>query len=77
MVLDARSLHAAAGVPAGTTGRDAAKEVPGRATSGDWPLTSCGLVIAVVVLVASVHDNAFGAGLPDEVATGTEKSRCE
>jgi transposase len=30
VVLDTQSLHAAAGVPAKTTGRDAAKKVPGR-----------------------------------------------
>jgi hypothetical protein len=30
VVLDTQSLHAAAGVPAETTGRDAAKKVPGR-----------------------------------------------
>ncbi len=30
VVLDTQSLHAAAGVPATTTGRDAAKKVPGR-----------------------------------------------
>ncbi|MFF0043851.1 IS5 family transposase [Streptomyces mirabilis] len=62
VVLDTQSLHAAAGVPAGTTGRDANKKVPGRKR---------GLVIAVVVLAASVHDNAFGTVLLDKVAANT------
>ena len=47
MVLDTQSLHAAAGVPAATTGRDAAKKVPGRKRALAVDVT--GLVIAVVV----------------------------
>lgn len=37
VVLGAQSLHAAAGVPANTTGRDAAKKC--QAASAAWPLT--------------------------------------
>jgi hypothetical protein len=40
VVLDAQSVHAAAGVPAQSTGRDAAKKY--RAASAAWPLTSWG-----------------------------------
>ncbi|GHD76386.1 DDE transposase [Streptomyces mirabilis] len=68
VVLDTQSLHAAAGVPAGTTGRDAAKKVPGRKRG--LAVDVLGLVIAVVVLAASVHDNAFGTALLDKVAAG-------
>ncbi len=66
MVLDTQSLHAAAGVPAETTGRDAAKKVPGRKRG--LAVNVLGLVIAVVVLAASVHDNSFGTALLDKVA---------
>ncbi|MFE7708812.1 IS5/IS1182 family transposase [Streptomyces sp. NPDC057486] len=37
VVLDTQSVHAAAGVPAESTGRDAAKKLP--AASAAWPLT--------------------------------------
>lgn len=37
VVLDTQSVHAAAGVPAESTGRDAAKKY--RAASAAWPLT--------------------------------------
>ncbi len=59
-----QSLHAAT-----TTGRDAAKKVPGRKRG--LAVDVLGLVIAVVVLAASVHDNAFGTALLDKVAAGT------
>ncbi|MEU1562915.1 IS5 family transposase [Streptomyces mirabilis] len=73
VVLDTQSLHAAAGVPADTTGRDAAKKVPGRKRG--LAVDVLGLVIAVVVLAASVHENAFGTALLDKVAAnaGTVK----
>ncbi|MCY0936919.1 IS5 family transposase [Streptomyces goshikiensis] len=69
VVLDTQSLHAAAGVPAATTGWDAAKKVPGRKRG--LAVDVLGLVIAVVVLAASVHDNVFGTALLDKVAAGT------
>ncbi|SCF83670.1 Transposase [Streptomyces sp. MnatMP-M17] len=69
VVLDTQSLHAAAGVPAGTTGRDANKKVPGRKRGP--AVDVLGLVITVVVLAASVHDNAFGTVLLDKVAANT------
>jgi hypothetical protein len=40
VVLDTQSVHAAAGVPAESTGRDAAKKY--RAASAAWPLTFWG-----------------------------------
>lgn len=57
-MLDTQSLHAAVGVPADTTGRDAAKKVPGRKRG--LAVDVLGLVIAVAVLAASAHDNAAG-----------------
>ncbi|BBC31178.1 hypothetical protein SGFS_024720 [Streptomyces graminofaciens] len=70
VVLDTQSVHAAAGVPAESTGCDAAKKVPGRKRS--LAVDVLGLVIAVVVLAASVHDNAAGIGLLDKVAADTD-----
>ncbi|MGW1762261.1 IS5 family transposase [Streptomyces mirabilis] len=70
VVLDTQSLHAAAGVPAETTGRDANKKVPGRKRG--LAVDVLGLVISVVVLAASVHDNAAGIALLDKVAAGTD-----
>lgn len=70
VVLDTQSLHAAAVVPADTTGRDAAKKVPGRKRG--LAVDVLGLVIAVVVLAASAHDNAAGIALLDGVVAGTE-----
>lgn len=66
MVLDTQSVHVAAGVPASTTGRDAAKRVPGRKRG--LAVDVLGLVIAVTVLAASAHDNAAGIALLDQVA---------
>ncbi|MFD7533519.1 IS5 family transposase [Streptomyces sp. NPDC059849] len=70
VVLDTQSLHAAAGVPAETTRRDANKKVPGRKRG--LAVDVLGLVIAVVVMAASVHDNAVGSALLDRVVAGTE-----
>ncbi|MFE3149928.1 IS5 family transposase [Streptomyces sp. NPDC059218] len=70
VVLDTQSLHAAAGVPAETTRRDANKKVPGRKRG--LAVDVLGLVIAVVVMAASVHDNAAGSALLDRVVAGTE-----
>ncbi|MCP3771558.1 transposase [Streptomyces sp. MAR25Y5] len=55
-MLDTQSLHAAAGVPADATGRNANKRVPGRKRG--LAVGVLGLVIAVVVTAASVHENA-------------------
>ncbi|MFE3636156.1 IS5 family transposase [Streptomyces sp. NPDC059168] len=69
VVLDPQSVHAAAGVPAQSTGCDAAK-VPGRKRG--LAVDVMGLVIAVVVLAASVHDNAAGIALQGKVAADTD-----
>ncbi|MEV6031059.1 transposase [Nonomuraea sp. NPDC052116] len=69
VVLDTQSVHLAAGVPATTTGRDAARKVPGRKRG--LAVDVFGLVIAVVVLAASAHENAAGTVLLDRVAAQT------
>ncbi|MFI7640601.1 IS5 family transposase [Nonomuraea sp. NPDC049400] len=69
VVLDTQSVHVAAGVPATTTGRDAAKKVPGRKRG--LAVDVFGLVIAVVVLAASAHENTAGTALLDRVAAQT------
>jgi transposase len=66
VVLDSQSVRAAAGVPRATTGLDAAKKTPGRRRG--LAVDVIGLVIAVVVVAASVHDNAIGTALLDKVA---------
>lgn len=66
VVLDTQSVHAAVNVPAATTGRDAAKKVPGRKRA--LAVDVLGLVVAVVVLAANAHDNDAGTALLDEVA---------
>jgi transposase len=66
VVLDTPSVHAAAGVPTATRGRDPAKRVPGRKRG--LAVDVLGLVIAVVVLAASAHDNAAGTAQLDRVA---------
>jgi transposase len=64
--LDTQSLHAAVNVPAATTGRDAAKRVPGRKRG--LAVDVIGLITAVVVTAASVTDNVIGKKLLDKVA---------
>lgn len=66
MILDTQSVRAATGVPAATTGKDAAKRAPGRKRG--LAVDVLGLVIAVTVPAASVHDNAAGITLLDQVA---------
>lgn len=72
VVLDTQSVHVAAGVPATTTGRDVAKKVPGRKRG--LAVDVLGLVIAVVVLAASAHENTAGIALLDQAAVVTEGS---
>jgi transposase len=69
VVLDTQSVHAAASVPADTTGRDAGKKVPGRKRC--LAVDVLGLVVAVVVLAASAHENTAGIALLDRVAAQT------
>lgn len=69
VVLDTQSIRAANHVPAATTGKDAAKKVPGRKRG--LAVDALGLVIAVVVTAASVTDNAIGIRLLDKVTEHT------
>jgi transposase len=69
VVLDTQSVHVAVNVPAATTGKDAGKKVPGRKRG--IAVDVLGLVIAVVVLAASAHENTLGTALLDQVATAT------
>lgn len=69
VVLDAQSVRAANDVPAATTGRDPAKRVPGR--KHGIAVDVIGLVIAVVVVAACVHDNQVGTALLSKVAVAT------
>ncbi len=69
VVLDARSVHAADNVPAATTGKDAAKRVPGR--KNGIAVDIIGLIIAVVLVAASVHDNQVGTALSSKAAAST------
>ncbi|MEO3830401.1 IS5 family transposase [Actinomadura sp. B10D3] len=64
--MDTQSVQAAATVPAGTTGTDAGKKRRGRKRGIASDVL--GLVIAVVVTAASVHDNPIGTALLDKVA---------
>jgi len=73
VVLDTQSVHAAAPVPAETTGRDAGKKVPGRKRC--LAVDVLGLVVAVVVLAASAHENAAGIALLDQVTAYTPTVR--
>jgi transposase len=68
-VLDTQSVHSAASVPAEMTGRDAGEKVPGRKRC--LAVDVLGLVIAVVVLAASAHENTAGIALLDQVAAST------
>lgn len=73
VVIDTQSVHAAVDVPATATGKDAAKKVPGRKRG--LAVDVLGLVIAVTVLAARAHDNAFGVALLGQVAPlGTIKT---
>lgn len=69
VVLDSQSVHAAVNVPAATTGKDAGKKVQGR--KHGIAVDVLGLIIAVVVLAASVHENTIGTALLDRVAART------
>jgi transposase len=66
VVLDSQSVRAAAGVPKTTTGLDAAKKTPGRKRG--LAVDVIGLIIAVVVMAASTHDNQIGTALLSRVA---------
>jgi transposase len=64
VIIDTQSVRAAAGVPKTTTGLD--ERSPGRKRG--LAVDVLGLVIGVVVLAASAHDNAAGTALLDLAA---------
>jgi transposase len=66
VIIDTQSLRAAAGVPKATTGLDAAKKTPGRKRG--LAVDVMGLIIGVVVLPASAHENTAGIALLDQAA---------
>jgi transposase len=66
VVIDTQSVRAAAGAPKTTTGRDANKRTPGRKRG--LAVDVLGLIIGVVILAASAHDNAAGTALLDQAA---------
>jgi transposase len=65
VVLDSQTVHASVNAPADTTGLDAGKRSPGRKRGIATDVL--GLLVAVVVAAASVHDNAVGIALLDRV----------
>ena len=69
VALDTQSIRAANHVPAATTGKDAAKRVPGRKRG--LAVDALGLIIAVVVTAASATDNQIGVRLLDRVVEHT------
>ncbi len=69
VVMDTQSIRAANHVPATTTGKDAAKRVPGRKRG--LAVDALGLIIAVVVMAASATDNLIGVHLLDRVVEHT------
>ncbi|GGT79437.1 IS5 family transposase [Streptomyces atratus] len=65
-LIDTQSVRAAAGVPKTTTGLDVNKRTPGRKRG--LAVDVLGLIIGVVVLAASAHDNTAGTALLDQAA---------
>ncbi|UBU12557.1 IS5 family transposase [Nonomuraea gerenzanensis] len=66
VVLDTQTVHTSVNAPADTTGLDPGKKSRGRKRGIASDVL--GLIIAVVVAAASVHDNAIGIELLDKVA---------
>nr|WP_251076526.1 transposase [Streptomyces benahoarensis] len=64
--MDSQTVRAATNAPKETTGLDPGKRSPGRKRGIATEVI--GLVIAVIVVAASVHDNAIGIALLDKTA---------
>jgi hypothetical protein len=62
-IVDARSVRGAATVTSSTKGYDAGKKIKGRKTFG--VVDTLGLLIAVIVVAASVSDNTGGIAVVD------------
>lgn len=65
-VIDARSVRGVATVTSSTRGYDAGKKISGRKTFG--VVDTLGLLVGVLVVAASMSDNAGGIGVMDRVA---------
>ena len=72
-IIDARSGRGASTITAQTRGYDAAKKISGRMTFG--LVDTLGLLIAVVVVVASTSDNTGGIAVFDEGQASRAGSR--
>ena len=70
-IIDARSVRGASTVTAQTRGYDAGKKISGRKTFG--LVDTLGLLIAVVVVVASTSDNTGGIAVFDEGRAKTSR----
>ncbi|WP_369780041.1 IS5 family transposase [Streptomyces sp. R33] len=68
VVLDTQTVRASVNAPKDTTGLDPGKKSPGRKRG--IATDALGLLIAVLVVAANVHDNAIGTALLDKTATG-------
>jgi hypothetical protein len=69
VIIDTQSVRVAAGVPKETTGLDANKKTPGRKRG--LAVDVLGLIIGVVIVAASAHDNEAGIALLDQAAERT------
>jgi hypothetical protein len=69
VVLGTQSVRAANHAPAATTGKDAAKRVPGRKRG--LAVDALGLIIAVVLMAASATDNQMGTRLLGRIVAHT------
>lgn len=70
-IIDARSVRGAATVTSSTRGYDAGKKISGRKTFG--VVDTMGLLVAVVVVVASTSDNAGGVEVVDRLRGKTDR----
>ncbi|MGW8362904.1 IS5 family transposase [Streptomyces wedmorensis] len=68
VVLDTQTVRSSVNAPKDTTGLDPGKKSPGRKRGIATDVL--GLLIAVLVVAANVHDNAIGTALLDKIATG-------
>ncbi len=66
VVMDTQTVRASVNAAAATTGLDAGKKSPGRKRGISTDVL--GLLLAVIVVAANVHDNAIGTALLDKVA---------
>jgi len=70
-VIDARSVRGAATVTSSTRGYDAGKKISGRKTFGI--VDTIGLLVSVVIVVASTSDNVGGISVFDKAITKSSR----